>query len=262
MVGSGPGDVFDVLRSRASLLGALSEEAKSPADLTTELSLSRSTVDRALRELERVGFVEVADGVARVTLSGRLAIETHTDFVEELDEIGSVGDLLESLPQDAPFDPVLLNGSGAVVADGPNDQRPLDQMVSFTNEASSIRGCVLEASEALVEACYRCLHDDDVPIHLVATDDVVQRLISAYRPQLVELLGFESFSLRSIDSLPYTLLVVELPSAPVAVLGIYDAGRLVGVVYNRNPRAVQWARTQLDHCWADSESLPISSSKT
>ncbi|WP_411966661.1 helix-turn-helix transcriptional regulator [Haloferax sp. YSSS75] len=261
MGGSGLGDVFDVLRSRTAVLAALSEETKSPTELTTELSLSRSTIDRAIHELEDVGFVDTTDGTVRVTLFGRLAIETYATFVENLDSIGAVGDLFESLPLDAPFDPVMVEGSSAVVADGPDDTRPLDRMVSFTDDAISIRGCVVEASEALVEAYYRrLLDDDDVSVHLVATEDVVQRLITTYRSQLVELLGDESFSLRSTDSLPYTLLVVELPRGPVVVLGVYDEGRLVGVVHNDDPRAVEWARSQFDHCRDDSDSIPLSPS--
>lgn len=258
MGGSGPTDVFDVLRSRTALLVALSEEAKSPTELTTELSVSRSTVDRALRELEDVGFVTTTDGIVRVTLSGRLAIETYTDFVENLDSIGAAGNLFESLPPGAPFDPVVLDGSSAVVADGPDDTRPLDRMVAFTADAVSIRGCLAEASEALVEAYYRRLFDDGISARLVATEDLVQRLITTYRSQLVELLAAESFSLRSIDSLPYTLLVVELPRGPVAVIGVYDDGRLVGVVHNDDPRAVEWARARLDHCRDESVSLPLS----
>ena len=258
MVGSGTNDVFDVLRSRAAILVALSEGAKSPTELMAELSVSRSTIDRGLRELEDVGLVELGDGTARVTLSGRLAIETYTDFIENLDAIATAGDLFESLPSDAPFDPALLDGSSALVAEGPDDQRPFDRLIRFTEDAVSIRGCVLEASEQLVETYYRRLLDDDISVNIVATEDVVQRLITTYRSQLVELLDSESFSLRSTDSLPYTLLVGEFPEGPVVMAAVYDAGRLVGVVHNDDPQAVEWARTQLDHCWDESKPLPLS----
>ncbi|WP_191967047.1 MULTISPECIES: winged helix-turn-helix domain-containing protein [Haloferax] len=258
MVAPDHSDVFDVLRSRAEILVALSGEGKSPADLSADLSVSRSTIDRGLHELERAEFVEVADSVATLTLSGRLALETYTTLVEELDEIGSVAGALESLPSEIAVDPVMVRGGSAVVAASPDDERPLDQLRSFIEGATSIRGCVRESAEAQVELYYQRVVEDDVSVSLVATADVVGRLIGTRRPQLAELLGTDSFTLRTTDTLPYSLFVFELPRRSVAVLALYDAGRLAGVVSSDSPDAVAWAHDQLDRWWNESDSLPLS----
>lgn len=253
-----PDDVSEVLRSRSGILLALSVADRTPSELTEALSVSRSTVDRGIRDLERVGFLEVDDGTARVTLSGRLAIETYTQFVDHLDDVATATAAFEGMATDAAFDPTIVDGSQVVAADGPDDDRPFERLVAVLDRAESIRGCVREASEDLLELYYRRLHDGDVTVDLVATEDLVERLVTTYRSQLVELLEFQSFSLRSTDSLPYTLLVVDVPEGPLALLATYSSGRLVGVVTNDSPQAVTWASAQIDDCRGGSERLPVS----
>jgi predicted transcriptional regulator len=253
-------DVFDVLRSRVALLDALSEGEKSPTDLKDELSVSRSTIDRGLDELERVGFVEVTGATVRTTLSGRVAFDTYTRTVGQLDQLGTLTDVFASLPPDTQFDPVMFHGARSVVADGPDDERPFDRLTAFIEATTSIQGCIRDIRQEQLDSYYRRIVEHDVSVRLVATDDVVERLITTFRPQLVELLDVDSFILRTIDSLPYSLLVFESPQGPVAVLAIYESDRLVGVVHNDAPEAVAWARTQIDHCWNTSGTLPLTAS--
>ncbi|WP_416839876.1 helix-turn-helix transcriptional regulator [Haloferax sp. DFSO52] len=253
-----PGDVSEVLKSRGPILAALSVEEKTPAELAAELSVSRSTIDRGLRELERSGFVEVVDGTARATLFGRLALESYADLVGQLAEIDSAADAFESLPADTQFDPVMVDGSRSVVAETADDERPLDRLTSFFDRATAIRGCVRTAAQPQIETFSRRIVDDDIAVSLVATSALVEQLITEHRPQLVTLLGTGSFSLRSIDSLPYSLFVVELPTGPVALLVTYRSGRIFSVVSNDSSAAVAWTQTQLDRWWSASESLPLS----
>ncbi|KAB1194089.1 ArsR family transcriptional regulator [Haloferax sp. MBLA0076] len=261
MVGFDPGEVFDVLTSRREVLVSLSEGGKKPADLTTELGVSRSTIDRSIRELEGVGFVDVVDGVAHTTLSGRMALSTYNRFVAQLDDIGEAASALESLPPDAPFDSVMLDGCDVVVASDSDGEQPLERLTSLLEDAVSVRGCVVAALPSQVEVYYRRIVDDDVSAELVATEDVVERLVTAYRPQLVELCATDSFSLRSIASLPYSLLVVERPTGPVAIVETYSSRTLVGVVSNDRPDAVAWARSQIDRWAAASTPLPFSTAR-
>ncbi|KAB1188285.1 MULTISPECIES: winged helix-turn-helix domain-containing protein [Haloferax] len=251
-------EAFDVLRSRAALLAAVADAAQTPADLATELGVSRSTIDRGLNELERVGFVETVGGTVLLTLSGRMALSTHTRFVDQLNDVGEAADVLEPLAPDAPFDPVLVDGSDAIVASDPDDEEPLNRLTSFIEDAKAVRGCKMAALPAQVDAYYRRVTTDTISVQLVVTEAVVERLVTEYRPQLAELSAIESVSLRSIESLPYGLLVVERPSGPVAVLSIYSSDGLVGVVHNDSTDAVCWAHSQIDRWWAMADPLPAS----
>ncbi|ELZ70531.1 transcriptional regulator [Haloferax sp. Atlit-10N] len=255
MVRSEADEVFDVLASRADVLEAVVRQPRTTAELVSGLPVSRSTVDRGLRELERAGFVETSDRVHRPTLAGRMALDTYSNFVECLDDIDAAAAVLDSLDSDAPLAPVFLDGCEVVATDdglGP----VLSKLTSFVEGSTSIRGLVRGALPSQVDAYHRAVVEDGTPVDLVATDDVVQRLVTAYRPQLAEAWSVSSFSLRSVESLPYSLVVSDLPDGPVAFLVAYSERGLAGVVYNDSPAAVAWARERIEDCRADASSLP------
>ncbi|POG57205.1 helix-turn-helix transcriptional regulator [Haloferax marisrubri] len=256
MVRSEVDEVFDVLASRADVLEAVVRRPRTTAELTSGLPVSRSTVDRGLRELERVGFIETTDGVHHPTLAGRIALDTYSQFVECLDDIDAAAAVLDSLDSNAPLAPVFLDGCEVVAVDDGGPGPALSKLTSFVEGSTSIRGCVRGALPSQVDAYYRAVVEDGTPVDLVATDDVVQRLVTAYRPQLAEAWSVSSFSLRSVESLPYSLVVSDLPDGPVAFLVAYSESGLAGVIYNESPSAVSWASQRIENCRADASPLP------
>ncbi|WP_310893053.1 MULTISPECIES: winged helix-turn-helix domain-containing protein [unclassified Haloferax] len=249
-------EVFDVLASRADVLAAVVRQPRTTAELAGDLPVSRSTVDRGLRELERAGFVETKDGVHRPTLAGRMALDTYSHFVECLDDIDAAAAVLDSLDSDVPLAPAFLDGCEAIaVADGGSGPA-LSKLTSFVEEAESVRGCVRGALPSQVDAYYRTVVQNGTPVDLVATDDVVQRLVTAYRPQLAEAWSVDSFSLQAVESLPYSLVVSDLPDSPVAFLVAYSERGLAGIIYNESRPAVAWARRRIDDWRNDAAPLP------
>ncbi|ELZ95465.1 helix-turn-helix transcriptional regulator [Haloferax sulfurifontis] len=256
MVRSEVDEVFDVLASRADVLDAVVRQPRTTAELADDLPVSRSTVDRGLRELESAGFVETNGGVHRPTLAGRMALDTYAHFVECLDDIDAAAAVLDSLDSDAPLAPAFLDGCDAISVTDGGSGPALSKLTSFVEEATSVRGCVRGALPSQVDAYYRAVVEGGIPVDIVATDDVVQRLVTAYRPQLAEAWSVDSFSLRSVDSLPYSLVVSDLPDGPVAFLVAYSERGLAGVIYNDSRPAVSWARRRIDDWQTDAAPLP------
>ena len=56
-------DIVDVLLDRSDVVESLLEEPKSKRDLVEDTDVSRSTVDRATKELETAGLIDMSTAV-------------------------------------------------------------------------------------------------------------------------------------------------------------------------------------------------------
>ena len=71
---------LEVLLQRVEVLERLVEGPSYRRDLSDELGVSRSTIDRAVRELEELQFVENCRDGVRATAAGRNAIDHLANF--------------------------------------------------------------------------------------------------------------------------------------------------------------------------------------
>ena len=76
-------DRIDLVAKRVDLLEALAAGPRYKPALVEATGDSRSTVDRAIRELEAAGLIERTDEGFWATLAGRLAAERYRAFVAE-----------------------------------------------------------------------------------------------------------------------------------------------------------------------------------
>jgi predicted transcriptional regulator len=84
-------DVRQLLSQRADALSRLLDADRTKNELTEELDVSRSTVDRAVRELESNGLVRREGGTVTATLSGRLAYDSYRRFCAETEHVVEFG---------------------------------------------------------------------------------------------------------------------------------------------------------------------------
>ncbi|WP_157744195.1 hypothetical protein [Halopenitus persicus] len=74
-----------ILLRRMKILGSLRGNPKTKCALVDSLDTSRSTIDRATRELETASMVEYVGGKFAVTTSGELVLNGFFDFVETVE---------------------------------------------------------------------------------------------------------------------------------------------------------------------------------
>lgn len=73
-------DTSEVLLRRSAVVERLSVQPTAKRELVDRLDVSRSTVDRAVREIESAGLAECRDGGVGLTLCGRLATAEFERF--------------------------------------------------------------------------------------------------------------------------------------------------------------------------------------
>lgn len=250
MNGPGPDEVMAVVARRGNILRALDSDGAGKRDLVEELDVSRSTIDRGIRELESVGFVERNGSAYHQTLVGELALAEYEAFASRIDGIVRSAEVLAALPPGTDVDPVLLDGVSIVRAEPHSPHQPVTAVCQLIEEANSVWITTPAVFPQAVESCRKRLVDGDLRADIVTTDQVVTRLVGQHGDALSEGLATGRLTIRQTDSpLQYGLILAERDEGEIAgLLVIGDSGARAFLI-NDDPRAVEWVRNRLLHYW-------------
>jgi predicted transcriptional regulator len=243
---SEPGDAMSLLTHRRRLLKAVEDGPASKQSLVEDVGVSRSTVDRAVRELEEAGLVSRTGGAVSLTTSGRVALLAHDRLSDTIRGLGAASELMRHLPLDSVPDPVIFQG-GTVVAGTPEvPQRPATTLSGLVADAEALRGVALSVEPQLVSAGRDAIVERDVEMTVVVPETVVARLLGAHEDALEDSLE-GGIDLRQTDrDVPFGVMTFERPEGPIAALLVYGESGLRGVVTNERDPAVAWARQYVE----------------
>jgi len=250
-------EVVELLARRVTLLRFLREEPRLKRDLADELSVSRSTVDRAVRNLEAHDFVARGESVS-LTLEGRLALEAFERFTETVESLDDAAPVFEPLSADTRIDTALVQSANVVRSDSVSPQRPFVSYQELLEEATAVQGF----SPAVLEENVRLFHDriveDGVSVDLTVAPDVLDELVSTHSDPVEAALDTGRLTLRRADpTVEYALMLVEQPERTVVCALVYGDRGLAGALHNDDPEAVRWARRVLDGVQADAETVSL-----
>lgn len=233
-------ELVDVVNRRLDLLATL-QEPTAKRDLVDELDLSRSTVDRAVRQLESMGLV-TREPEYRTTVTGRLVRSLFEGFVDDLGDVLRAEELLGALPPDAPMSMDLLEGATVDMPSAATPTAPVSAALETLHDTTHVnllvpritRPGVLDVLETKIVA-------EETPTRLVLSPGLVDHLEAEHSSWLTAVTGAENAEVRVTDGLPYTLGLLRRPeSLHVGVL-VYDAdGNVQGFVQNETLRAYSW----------------------
>lgn len=248
-------ETLDLLGRRADLLALLRESPRTKPELASALSVSRSTVDRAVRNLEAENLVARGDTVS-LTLTGALALDAYERFADQLDALGSAGSLFESLPANAVVDPALLRDATVVTPSEVAPHRAVETYGSLVADASRVRGFACAVLDTNVERFRERIVEDEVPVELVVTEDVLDALVATHSDAISDSRESGNLSIyRATQTLAYNLMLVETDATHVCAL-VHDHDGHVGLVVNDDPDAVAWAEGVYESIREDAVPLP------
>lgn len=249
---SGPRDVIPTVVKRAALLDRLADGPASKRDLRDELDISRSTVYKAVRELEDEGLVTETDDGVGLTLVGRLLAEEYRAFEERVTAVHDRESLLAVLPADAPVTADLLTGADAVLAERHAPARPVTSLEELVRSADRVVGLAPVILPQYVDLFYEELVERGLTADLVLEDPVVEFLREDHGDRLAEALETGRLSVRQTDeTLPFGLIVAEDEGL---VLVVYDeSGELRGVLLNDTEAALDWGESVFQNYWEQTD---------
>ncbi len=250
-----PEAVLDLLARRAELLDRIAERPADKPALGDALGVSRSTVDRAVRELAERGFIERCGDGYRTTAAGRLAAASYGEFRRRSEGIRAAADVLDVLPPDAPLDARALAGAEVVAADGGDPERPARRIAELVGRADEVRGAGGLVADRYVRL-YRDRILDGTAVRVVLAPASLERLLAGHADAVAAALETGLVELReSPDAPPFGLRLYSRDDETTMSVTVYDDD-LRGIICNDDPGAVEWAAEYVERIWNDARAIP------
>mgnify|MGYP000109066629 FL=1 len=239
-------DLLKLVVQRGPYLAALADGVTEKRALAAEHDASRSTIDRAIRELDEAGLVDRGHGSVALTLRGRLALATYEDFRERLVGLEAASNVLETIPDDAFIHSDFLADANVVDATLHTPQRPIDAIEDVLADATHVQTLATSVLPDVLSVYRDRIVDGSLSADVVVTPDVLDVLVADYHGPMNDMLCAGRLELHLTDDvLPYGLVVASNDAGDVALL-VCGETSIAGVVENKTPTAVEWARERFE----------------
>jgi len=248
-------DHADVVAKRRDVLSALATPTRKP-ELVDQLSASRSTVDRAVEELQDAGLVDQEGSSYVATYAGREALSAYESYLDRVDALTAAQPVLAPLPPTVDVDPAALQGAEVVQSTPAAPDSPLEANVDLLQSARTLRATSPFIMPRYFEALDNLVEGFGTDIELVYTREALDALESAYGDVKARLEATDGVHICVTDeTIPYIVWTAEVPDGTVSGLIVHDDTGVVGVVNNETDAMNEWARSAYERYRADAEQL-------
>jgi tetratricopeptide (TPR) repeat protein/biotin operon repressor len=238
-----------VLARRLDFVDALTEGPLHKRDLVEQLDHSRSTVDRAIEELETAGFVERVSRGYVTTQTGALAAERYQRFLTEFDDQLAASPVVDAVSHDHDLPLSLFEASDVDEIDG-----PYELFARVSDIVGSGAACRIVLPTVFDSRHVRVWHSQvvrgDRTIELFADEALLEQLAAEFPRLTNELADTEGFSAHEIPTPPFGLVVpASEPTdqeTPPVLLVTYEDDEIAGVVEMTGAKARAWAHEQCE----------------
>ena len=233
----------DVLDKRRDVLRYLVETSARKPELVNELPISRSTVDRAIRDLIAVNCATENAGKYTATKTGRLALAEYEQYSSATDAIDQSASLLNHLPDSATVEPVLLEGASVTLAEPHAPDQALVPTTRLVENATMMKGLAPVVRKSYLTTLTTQFDRGTFEAEIVAETDVISALSDISTTSIEPFVQNDSLSLyRTDEQLPYALWIMEASTGNHAGITVYNSGGVAGTIVNDSATAVEWAR--------------------
>lgn len=241
-------DPIRLVSRRIDFLELLDGVSLEKPVIGSRLDCSRSTVDRAIRELTDEGLVERTDDGYRTTLAGRLLAEQYRAYIDESTAVVDATDVLEPLPPDCEVNAPILTGGDADLAAPPAPYRPVERIRQSVQSADRYQSVLPVLSDPRhVRLCHEQVVTAGCVADLVVDRDLFENLRSEFPRRLAAMAETDRFDVYVGDVPAYGVVIVEDGDETRIHLVVFDDGGTVhGVVHNDTEAALDWARERFE----------------
>lgn len=223
------------------------ECVQTPRDKRTlimELEAARSTVDRAIRELEDAGFVErMADGYTMTDI-GRRATTLYHATLATLADVLAARDMLNRLPADGDLPPAVIRKATLERADETMPYHLLAGVRKRLETADRVRA-VLPAlpNPQLLDVCHNQVVRHGMTLRLVTVPDLADTLISEFPGRLAEMTATGgTFTAFTATAPPFGVVLTDTDDGSTVSILIYrNQQTMYDALHVDTDAAVRWA---------------------
>ena len=241
-------DLLGLLATRSGFVDRLLTDPADKPTLESDLGVSRSTVDRAVRDLETAGLAERRNGTVRLTVAGRLIAEEFRSLVDVVVDTANAKPVLDPLDPDAPLSPTFLDGASVYPSTAPAPYDQADRIEERLCRAERLRAFTKvisyePISKLLSERVVAGGMEFEV-IYEAPILDYLERERAAERRRMFETGRYRPLG---VETLPYGMLLIDEPDGSCAVITTYDETQTFrGMLINEREGAVEWASALYD----------------
>ncbi|ELK54240.1 hypothetical protein D320_11163 [Haloferax sp. BAB-2207] len=155
-------DIDDTLTDRDEFLRKLIEQPRPKSELEERVECSRSTLDRALRELSEANLAKYNDGSWQPTLLGRRTLQNRDEYLDSLENLSEVAPVINELPPDSPITGEFLVEANVYEASSTMPDAVTKTLLKSMAKASEVRIATPVLFTGLAEQFYEWLSHDQL----------------------------------------------------------------------------------------------------
>lgn len=236
-------DKITLSLKRKKIVERLIAGTSDRTELVNEVDVSRSTVYRALDDLEDKGLVETRGGEYKVTQMGEVlhrAVNQLVHVTEAVDTLSTVveGECLRSLPVET------LSESSIITPSRCSPKRHLKRICNLISASQSIEIILPILTPAIVRSVATC--SQDTHIEVTVSEKVFKYLSSTPVDEQTKAFLSSIDDLRVINScISYAVFLFREPESTIALL-FYDRCRANVAVIDNSDETYEWAQETYD----------------
>lgn len=233
---------------RARALGRLSQGPAKREELGDELDVSKATLHRIVKGFADAGFVRETDAGVELTGAGREAAAAVERYRDRMATIERLEPLLNGLPTSLEFELGWFADAEVVTPTAGHPQRPVQRVVDFLKEASSLRATSAVVLPIYVEVLSREI-EAGKDTELVVAPAVIETLRTEYPERFAEALESGTLEVVVHDDIEVGLAIDD---GRALIVGAREGVTEVVVVTER-PAALDWIETVYEQYRATGE---------
>jgi len=231
MVLSSGDDLDAVLTERHSYLRALIEQPRSKRELEDAVDFSRSTLDRALRDLAAADLARYEDGVWTPTLLGWCSYRAQEAYRDRLSTLAEATPLLEHLSLDGPLGCAFLDDADVYEADPSMPDAVMQRLLDSVEHATEVCVATPVVVTGFAEKFYECVRiGESASLEMILPAQVFEQVHAAFPTLTNELMNDGNVCLYRA-SIPFSFGLWIADADEVGIVVFTEQG-LAGILVN------------------------------
>ena len=240
-------EIVDLLGRRWEILMCLVEEPCDKRTLIDELDIPRSTLDRAVRELEAVELLTYTEGEYAVTSKGEYLAYSFSTFLERTEQTLELESFLQWMSIDEfSLDLRHLEDSELFLPESHDPYAMVNQHVKALEKANTFRGLLPVVGLHAFEMGYEQVVDRGARHEVITEPGVIETLQSdeSYTSMYQELHKIDRFDVFVYEgSIPYFVGVFDDETVQI---GVDEGGEPRALLETDCPEIRTWAHETID----------------
>lgn len=236
-------DFLHKLNHRIEVLQSISAESKGKPDLVEELDHSRSTIDRAIYDLEDMELARRnTQGDCEITNLGYVILDIHANYIQTVLRIHEGKELFDHFTPDK----VPSNFFRSVELSRSQDSVPESTLQPLVEEI--MKADRVDVAFGSVTIYYlRLLNEQSVKqgfdLKVILSKDVIESLLEFSSPEFSRMVSHNSTDVHLTEkTIPFNVWLVTSPQEDYLAIVLHDDGGIRGILANRDQCVIEWGR--------------------